>query len=138
MVIKLDAANVKKIYENIPVYTMLKEKKDQDIEQRLDFDTLPIIERKQMIEMQVNCIASEYFSEYLNDKLKMVRTSGSSGQYLEIYWNTNDYTRSMLELWFLRARFYKIYPSNRLLYFFTENGCGDAYISDKNQLGICK
>lgn len=118
------------VYESIPAYKKL-----------LDENTslsLPIIEKKRMIEEQSSCIMPEFFHEYLTGELIKARTSGSTGQYLEIFWNNKDYLKSMVELWLLRVKFYGIYPHNRLCFFFTENEFGEQFIERKNELGICK
>lgn len=53
------------------------------------------------------------------EKMIYVRTSGSTGKYLDIYWKRDDYIRSMLPLWMLRKRYYNINPSDKVCYFFT-------------------
>ncbi len=118
------------VYEKVPAYRRLLEENSSEL--------FPIIEREKMTEDQSSCIMPEYFHDYLAGQLFKARTSGSTGQYLEIFWNKEDYMKSMVELWLLRVKFYDIYPHNRLFFFFTENESGDCFIERKNEFGISK
>ena len=116
-----DAKKIKTIDDKLPAYERLIEEMKLELNECKHFIDLPIMKRKIMIEKQSNCIMPEYFVEYMKNKLKVIRTSGSTGQYLEVYWRAEDYVKSMAELWILRAKFYGIYPQNRLFFFFTGN-----------------
>lgn len=138
MVNRPDVKKIMTIYEKLPAYERLIDNMQSELNESTQFNDLPIMKRKIMIEKQSNCIMPEYFVDYLNNNLKTVRTSGSTGQYLEVYWRDEDYVRSMAELWILRAKFYGIYPHNRLFFFFTGNEQGDEYIKRNNEIGVCK
>lgn len=129
---------IKNVYEKVSVYNLLMEEMGLLLDENTQFDKLPIIQKKRLIEKQSSCIMPEYIRECMSGNLAKVRTSGSTGQYLEIYWEGTDYIKSMVELWMLRVKFYGIYPHNRLCYFFTEGELGDKYIEEKTQFGICK
>ena len=128
MINRPDVKKIMTIYEKLPAYKRLIDNMQSEINENTLFYHLPIMKRKIMIEKQSNCIMPEYFVDYLNNNLKIIRTSGSTGQYLEVYWRDEDYVMSMAELWILRAKFYGIYPQNRLFFFFTGNEQGDDYI----------
>lgn len=138
MDVRYNINTIKNVYEKVAVYNRLKDDYKLDMESDIKFDSLPIIEKKYLLNRMSSCIMPEYYMDYVSNKLMRIRTSGSTGQYLEILWNSADYMRSMVELWLLRAKFYNIYPHNRLCYFFTDNQTSEYYISEKNQLGISK
>ncbi len=135
---KPDLEKIKKIYIKVSTYNQLLEKKICLLDEIKKYEQLPIISKKEIIGKQSMNIMPEFYTLYLSDKLKKARTSGSSGQYLEIYWDNIGYLRSMIELWLLRAKFYEIYPHNRLCFFFTESEYNKFFIQNKNEFGICK
>ena len=99
-------------YETVPFY--------QGLINNIVFDIkkLPIIEKKQMIESGRSLLSSKYMGKYLSNQLKWTRTSGSSGLLYEIYWDKVDDKKSMLELWLLRWKYYKVSPKQKMCYFF--------------------
>lgn len=98
----------------------------------------PIIRKQDFVDVQDGCINPEYYIKYMHNELITVRTSGSTGHYLQIMWDKSDYHRSMTELWLRRIKYHGIYPHNRLTYFFTDNDNTGSYISRENELGIPK
>lgn len=89
-------------------------------------------------ELMKNGINSKCIKKYIDGKLMHVRTSGSSGHYLDIYWDEADYIRSMMPLWFMRKKYYGISPNDTLMYFFTEFPGEESHRYIKNQIGIGK
>lgn len=70
-----------------------------------------------------------------------VRTSGSTGKYLNIYWDKADCTRSLLPLWIYRKKYYGISADDKMCYFYTARSVGDIEQRTflyKNQLGFAK
>ena len=75
------------VYRNVPAYIDLARDRDIDIASLTEFGQLPIMEKKYMIDHEMGNIAPEMIREYMTGNLISKRTSGSTGQYLEILWN---------------------------------------------------
>lgn len=79
---------------------------------QLNYDKLtliPPLTRNILISNKETILCSNY--HYLRKKeLELVQTSGSTGQFVEVYWNRQDYLRSNLSLWRKRIKWYGIYP----------------------------
>lgn len=78
--------------------------------------------------------------DYMQNKLICLRTSGSTGHYLQIMWKMSDYQHSMAELWLRRIKYYGIRPDSRLACFFTDNRFEEDknYVRKNNELAISK
>lgn len=126
------------VYRNVPAYIDLARDRDIDIASLTEFGQLPIMEKKYMIDHEMGNIAPEMIREYMTGNLIAKRTSGSTGQYLEILWSDADYKRSMIELWLRRVQYYDIYPEDRMVYFFTDNDVNTRYDKNSNYMGISK
>lgn len=126
------------IYKNVPVYYNLAKELGIDPDKAKEFEDFSIVNKNYMLKWGSGCISPEHTMEYLQGKLISCRTSGSTGQYLEILWDETDYKKSLIELWMKRVKYYNIYPHNRLTYFFTENGQDGLFISMEHELGVCK
>ena len=126
------------VYRNVPAYIDLARDRDIDIASLTEFGQLPIMEKKYMIDHEMGNIAPEMIREYMTGNLIAKRTSGSTGQYLEILWSDADYKRSMIELWLRRVQYYDIYPEDRKVYFFTDNDVNTRYDKNSNYMGISK
>lgn len=58
--------------------------------------------------------------DYLEDKkLFKVRTSGSTGRVLNIFWRKQDYSRSLFYLWCIRNRVYGVSPQSKFCSFYS-------------------
>lgn len=119
-------------YETVPFY--------QGLINNIVFDIkkLPIIEKKQMIESGRSLLSSKYMGKYLSNQLKWTRTSGSSGLLYEIYWDKVDDKKSMLELWLLRWKYYKVSPKQKMCYFFPADIGNDDYVESDTKLAISR
>lgn len=124
------------VYATVPLYihharlvTPEKIKRISDV---------PIMRKQDFLAAQDGCMNPEYYMKYMRNELKTVRTSGSTGQYLQIMWDQSDYHCSMTELWLRRVKYHHIYPHSQLAYFFTDQDHTGAYLSRKNELGIPK
>ena len=104
---------IRHAYETVPFYKELLEE-----EECLEIEKLPIVDKKQMIESGRSMLSTRYMGQYLTKQLKWTRTSGSSGMIHEIFWNKVDEKKSMMGLWFLRWKYYKISPAQKLCFFF--------------------
>lgn len=133
---------VKEAYETVPLYYNLLQKCGLDIESILnqnDWNAIPIIDKKQIIEQGQSILTPEGIMQSYQGKLIHVRTSGSTGEYMDIYWKHHDYTNSMLPLWWGRYHYYNIRPSDKLCFFNTLHPQGkDEDIHSKNSLGFSK
>lgn len=100
-------------YSNVPFYQNMR----SDLPAA--FEQYPIITKEKLLKDQGQNLAPEYMMDYLNGKLELVMTSGSTGKCLEIFWEPLQRMKSMLPLWRLRERYYGITPRDRYCYFFT-------------------
>ena len=105
--------SIRHAYETVPFYKELLEE-----EECLEIEKLPIVDKQQMIESGRSMLSTRYMGQYLTKQLKWTRTSGSSGMIHEIFWNKVDERKSMMGLWFLRWKYYKVSPAQKLCFFF--------------------
>lgn len=103
---------IRHAYETVPFYKELLEE-----EECLEIEKLPIVDKQQMIESGRSMLSTRYMGQYLTKQLKWTRTSGSSGMIHEIFWNKVDERKSMMGLWFLRWKYYKVSPAQKLCFF---------------------
>lgn len=113
---------VKLAYTEVPLY--IKSvcncgRSIDDILENDEFEAIPFIDKSEIIQNGDNMISARYVTRYLSKELMIERTSGSSGKYMEIYWDKSDFTKSMMQLWLLRKKYYGISPSDKMCYFFT-------------------
>lgn len=125
---------IKKAYEIVLIYI----RHFNAAEEISKISDVPIICKRDFIDAQEGCINPEYYMKYMRNELKVVRTSGSTGHYLQIMWDKSDYHHSMAELWLKRIKYYNIYPHSRLAFFFTDSGNTGEYIIRENEQGIPK
>lgn len=113
-------------YDTVPLYYNLSEKSHFNIRE-IPFDALPVVDKSAYAGSGMSMISSKYISDYMGGRLRYTRTSGSTGKFSEVYWNEQDYARSLVSLWVLRRKYYHILPKDRLVYFFPadagEEGC---------------
>ena len=76
----------------------------------------PYMTKYDLQHAQEELLADEYHNTYRNE-LQIIRTSGSTGKIVEVFWNKEDYLASNLCLWRLRKRFYDITNSHYYLTF---------------------
>ncbi len=122
-------------YQNVPMYVR------KNISNLDKFEDYPLIEKNYVIENESGAIAPDSVMLYYNNELMKVRTSGSTGKYLEVYWKKADYSKSMLPLWLLRKKYYGISPEDKVCFFYTIMKLGDIeedVVNEKNQRGYSK
>lgn len=127
---------IKKCYQNVPLYKNIA--REMSISEINRITDVPVIGKKELIGRQNECIAPEYCGKYINNELLLMRTSGSTGHYLQIMWDMADIDRSLVGLWLRRAKNYGIFPHSRLVIFFTDALSPDRYRQERNELGISK
>ena len=94
-----------------------------------DLKDLPVL-RKSELQMHLEqCISDEYKHYPKNQFVQIRRTSGSTGQYLRVYWDLRDNTRSLLPLWKLRKAWYGINPNDRQVSYYSTLYTGKLFLS---------
>ena len=135
-------ARIKEAFQTVPLYCNVAMEQGLDIETILNqekWNEIPIIDKKWIVEKEQSILTPEGVVQSYQGKLIHARTSGSTGEYMDIYWTHHDYTNSMLPLWWGRYHYYGIRPSDRLCFFNTLHPEGkDEDIREKNYLGFSK
>ncbi len=127
----------KKLYDNANV-------KPSDIKSVEDLIKLPIVTKSMIQENTDSVIADEFTKFPKSSRLDIKRTSGSTGKYLKIYWYDRDEIRSMVPLWLVRNRKYKVSPDMNYCAFYSALYKANSIIDineitrDKNFLGFSK
>ena len=102
---------------------------------------IPILEKNEAVAKNSSLLSAEYLTSYMNNELYVECTSGSTGKFMEVYWNKADYQRSLLPLYSRRREQYGIVPWDRFCYFFTARKLGieDVFSEESlGKLGFCK
>lgn len=73
---------------------------------------MAILTKQDIQTKSIDIINSDYHNLDIN-ALKVARTSGSTGQPLEVFWSSNEMMRSNLCLWRLRKKYYNIFPNSK-------------------------
>ena len=89
--------------------------KEYNVTNPLDITSWPILTREELRINRFNMFSEEEKIEYFNNKLIRMSSSGTSGTPIDVYWNKEQYYRSMLNLWRLRKRYNNITPASRKL-----------------------
>lgn len=125
-------------YNNVPAYNRLLEEKGLMINE-LEHKNLPVMTKDRMIENEDAAIAPMYVYKLLNGELINCRTSGSTGKYLDIFWDESDFKRSMLSLWYYRYKYYGIRTNDKMCFFYTINPEeNNGEVRKNNQWGFSK
>lgn len=107
-------------YKEVPMYINSLYGCEKRLEEMInDFKTIPFTYKDELIKNSANAISVRYVPMLSRNGLNHERTSGSSGRYLDIYWDKNDFNKSMFQLWLLRKKYYDISPKDRMCYFYT-------------------
>lgn len=109
-------------YTTVPYYQKQLEQSPEllkKIEQRRDWENLPLIEKNQIAPIQEQFISGDYLGEMVTGRLVRSHTSGSTGTYLDVYWNATDYTTSLIPLWMERHKYAGIHTKDRVCIFNT-------------------
>lgn len=137
-------AFIRHAYKCNDFYEQVAKKEHLDIDS-IDFmnewEKVPVITKKMLLENEECIINHEYIASLYEGKLVKAYTSGSTGDYIEIYWRPEDYNRSLFPLWLYRLKEHGVKPEDKLCYFYTTRQCGideDWYEYSKNRIGFCK
>lgn len=114
-------------YKNVPFYKHLYEEKNINISNIDDFlFKLPIAKKEMIINSEYSNLSKEFLTQYYGNELILMNTSGSTGQCLDVYWEMNDYKRSLFPLWIKRS----IKTSDKLCLFFANQYYENKIIED--------
>lgn len=83
----------------------------EDYFEKLCVET-PVLTKKDIQTKSLDILNSDYHNLDIN-ALKVARTSGSTGQPLEVFWSSDEMMRSNLCLWRLRKKYYNIFPNSK-------------------------
>jgi len=121
---------IKQLYKTIPAYCSIP---------RQNEDEIPILEKSWLLENESSILTPEGTVLLYQNKLINAKTSGSTRNYMDIYWREEDYKKSMLGLWWYRYKYYKIMPQDKLCFFFTTNIHGEKEeLRKEKELGFSK
>ena len=97
------------------------------------FVNIPYLTRKQLNLRSQDILHKDF--RYVNRKeLLIERTSGSTGHFVEVFWNYNEFVSSNMSLWRKRYKWYGISPSDRKCTFFTDAMATDKILYKHNSL----
>lgn len=91
--------------------------KEYGIKDPLDITQWPVLTREELQENRYNMFSDGYKTKFFSQLLKRQFSSGTSGVPINVYWDYNDYNRSLIPLWRKRMEYYGIKPSHRLVKF---------------------
>lgn len=86
-----------------------------------DLFRLPVLTKEIVQTESLRMISNEYKKFPKNQFIQIKRTSGSTGEYLKIYWDSKNDIRSMFPVWRIRKNFYSIEPKMKYCDFYTVN-----------------
>jgi len=104
-----------KIYETNEFYRNIV--KTHNITDPTDITQYPLLTRQQLQENRYNMFSEGYKSKYFSQLLKRQFSSGTSGTPINVYWDYDDYNRSMMTLWRKRLSYYHIKPNSKYVKF---------------------
>lgn len=83
-----------------------------------EFIKIPLLEKNEIVRRISDFIPPYYAWKLRQGQLLNINTSGSTGKYMEVYWDINDYRRSMFPLWFLRQKIYGVHTWDKRCRFY--------------------
>ena len=112
-------------------------------EDEFDFEELPVICKDDIVDSCIPLQPVEYLlqDDDTDERVIKMSTSGTTGKVLKIYWNKDDFLKSMTPLWYLRKKYYGINTNDRMCFFYTIRKIGLEEMQefeDKNTLGFSK
>ncbi len=110
----------------------------KDLENRRGWEELPLTEKNQIAFMQDQLISEDFLGELVTGQLLRSHTSGSTGTYLDAYWNHADYTASLVPLWMERYKYAGVHTKDRVCIFNTTLKDQQEYQIVNSQMMISK
>lgn len=111
---------IRRAYREVDYFS----KKMPEISGDFDFSELPLLEKDEIVEDPLRLMAPCYLPLLYRGELVRNDTSGSTGKYMEVYWQKQDYVKSMYPLWFYRKHFYGIHTWDKMCRFYTISQVG--------------
>ncbi len=109
-------------YHNVPLYRDRLRKMGtvwQELADRSEWDRLPVIEKNQIVEHADDLVSEEFVVDVALERLIHTHTSGSTGTFLDVYWNKEDMLHALLPLWVDRWKAAGIHARDSLCQFNT-------------------
>ena len=103
------------VYETNEFYRNVA--KAHNITDPTDITQYPVLTRQQLQENRYNMFSEGYKSKYFSQLLKRQFSSGTSGTPINVYWDYDDYNRSMMALWRKRLLYYHVKPNSKCVKF---------------------
>ena len=122
-------------YRSVPLYIELAEEKMMD---GVVFSDLPVVGKKDYMNFGGMCLSVDYVTQYLAGRLLVRKSSGSTGKITDCYWSLEDERKSLLELWYYRRKYYNIFPSDKMTFFFPISLEEQEITQSNNVQGISK
>lgn len=121
-------------------YTDFYHNKYNNIDLDAPWEDFPITTKQEIAHGGISIVSSQYFSKLSGPDIITDYTSGSTGEYMEIYTTKVEQRKSLLSLWLYRKKYYDIGSSSKLCYFFTFHRGREraAFEYHRNELGISK
>lgn len=122
-------------YNAVPLYMELRDALKME---ECDFDDLPIVGKNTYMQSEIPYLSTYYVRDFLDGKLDVGKTSGSTGKVSTYYWHPDDEKKSLIELWFYRKKYYDILPTDDLVIFFPIEIEGGLIKKVPHVLGLSK
>lgn len=106
-------------YETVPLYI----KRGRHYSELEKWEDIPVLKKAEILNHPDSFYSSEFFSISKDNIIKR-HTSGTTGKCLELYWDIDDYKKSLMPIWIYRRKFYGINPGDKMCYFFTTSNMG--------------
>lgn len=103
-----------------------------------EWNKLPVIEKNQIVEHADDLISEEYVADVALERLIHTHTSGSTGTFLDVYWNKEDLLHALLPLWVDRWKAAGIHARDRLCQFNTTLADNNVYEINGNTMIVSK
>lgn len=124
-------------YQHVPMLSNIAHEKHFQ-QSTAEFEQFPILNKKVYADSMYSPISDMYIQKLYDNQLIKIKTSGTTGVCTNVYWDKYDEKKSLLSLWILRYKYYKILPQNRMCYFYPADMNVPEYFIDKNVMGISK
>ncbi|MCL2773286.1 MAG: hypothetical protein FWD71_08030 [Oscillospiraceae bacterium] len=98
-----------------------------------DLSKIPFLTKETVQKQSLRMISNEYKRYPKNQFIEIRRTSGSTGEYLKVYWDRRNDIQSMIPAWRIRKLFYSVEPSMKYCSFYTVNYRGNKIIKPDEQ-----
>lgn len=128
-------------YQTVPAYRKLFEEtnlSDEVLKDETLWSKLPLLEKDWAVKHSDEMISEEFLADFSMGRLVKAHTSGSTGTYMDVYWEAADYQNSLLPLWMERWKVAKIHPRDKVCFFNTVLENDKKYVITKNSMIISK